>query len=73
MDIITLVIGIALGAVIGYLIGKVLKPGEETLEKDEKSISIDRYNDLQNHLNTIQQEKNNAEIVAKLKKKENIK
>lgn len=62
MDIITLVIGIALGAVIGYLIGKVLKPGEETLEKDEKSISIDRYNDLQNHLNTIQQEKNNAEI-----------
>ena len=62
MDIITLVIGIALGAVIGYLIGKVLKPGEETLGKDEKSISIDRYNDLQNHLNTIQQEKNNAEI-----------
>lgn len=61
MDILTLVIGIGVGVVIGWLIGKVVKPAEEGFEKDENSISLDRYNDLQNHLNAIQQEKGKAD------------
>lgn len=61
MDILTLVIGIGVGVVIGWLIGKVVKPTEEGFEKDESSVSLDRYNDLQNHLNAIQQEKGKAD------------
>jgi len=61
MDILTLVIGIAVGVVIGWLIAKVFKPAEQGFEKDENSISIERYNDLQAHLNSVQSEKSKAD------------
>lgn len=61
MDLVTLVIGIAVGIIIGWLIGKVFKSENQNDVADENTISLDRFNDLQNHLITINTAKGKAE------------
>lgn len=61
MDLVTLVIGIAVGIIIGWLIGKVFKSENQNDVADENTISLDRFNDLQNHLTTINTAKGKAE------------
>ena len=57
MDILILIIGIAVGVVIGWLLAKVLRPDMNSELDANNSVSLDRFNDLQNRLNSVLEEK----------------
>jgi DNA recombination protein RmuC len=57
MDILILIIGIAVGVIIGWLLAKVLRPDMNSELDANNSVSLDRFNDLQNRLNSVLEEK----------------
>jgi len=61
MDILILIIGIAVGVVIGWLLAKVLKPSINSELDTNDTVSIDRFNDLQNRLNSVLEEKSKVD------------
>ena len=61
MDILILIIGIAVGVVIGWLLTKVLKPSINSELDTNDTVSIDRFNDLQNRLNSVLEEKSKVD------------
>ena len=61
MDILMLIIGIAVGVVIGWLLAKVLRPSLNSELETNDSVSLDRFNDLQYRLNSVLEEKSKVD------------
>jgi len=61
MDILILIIGIAVGVIIGWLLAKVLRPSVNSELDTNDTISLDRFNDLQNRLSAVLEEKSKVD------------